>query len=126
MIQTGYQAMLVNAVGMSPLKESCLAATWLAAVCMPSIAAPADEKDHTTGRTPTDPLAKLVWQCTLVFLKAGLDNGRRSWQAMRWAKSLCRFAPVLGLKCLHAWGLSFSASGKTEYAGWKKGLQKNN
>jgi hypothetical protein len=76
-----------------PLKESRLAATWLAAVCLSSIAAPADDKDHTAGRTPTDPLTNLVWQRARVFLKAGLDNARRSWQAKRWARFQSRLRP---------------------------------
>jgi len=88
MIETSGKALLVDAVGTTPLKESCLAATWLAAVCLSSIATPANEKNHNAGRTSTDPLTKLVWQRALVFLKAGLDNGRQSWQAMRWARFL--------------------------------------
>jgi hypothetical protein len=120
MIETSSKTLLVEAVGTTPLKESCLAATWLAAVCLSSIAPPANKKDHTAGRTPTDLLAKLVWQYALVFLKAGLDNGRRSWQAMRWANFLFGSRPFSAPSALYAWGFSFSASEKTDYPGWRK------
>jgi len=117
MIETSSKTLLVDVVGTTPLKESRLAATWLAAVCLSPIAAPANEKNHAAGRTPTDPLTKLLWQRALVFLKAGLDNGRRSWQAMCCARFQFSLRQFQAPSALNAWGLSFSAPGKTEYAG---------
>ena len=81
-IQLCSQALLVGAVGTAALLKPRLVTTLPAAVTLPAKAATADIKDQPTCRASTDLLAKLAWQGALVFLKAGLDNERRSWQAM--------------------------------------------
>jgi hypothetical protein len=55
----------------------------LAAVTLTSITGAADIKDNAAFWTSTHSLADLVnWQGSRAFPKAGLDNGRQSWQAM--------------------------------------------
>jgi hypothetical protein len=81
-VQLGCEALLINAVGTAPLLEPRLMAALPAAIAMPAIAGATDEKNGSASGTSTLSLAKLNWQRTRAFLKAGLDNGRRSWQAM--------------------------------------------
>lgn len=49
---------------------------------MAAVAGPADKKVSPAFLPSTDPMANLDWQSARAFPKAGLDNGRQSWQAM--------------------------------------------
>jgi hypothetical protein len=81
-IQPCSETLLVSAAGLATLLEPRLTATVIRVVALAAITAAADIKHRSASQALTDLLAKLAWQGALVFLKAGLDNGRRSWQAM--------------------------------------------
>jgi hypothetical protein len=60
-----------------------MVAAVFATVTLAAIARAADIKHDTAFRASTHSLAYLdVWQGSRAFPKAGLDNGRQSWQAM--------------------------------------------
>jgi len=83
MIELRCKARLVFMVGLLALRQSCLMTAVLAAVTLTSITGAADIKDNAAFWTSTHSLADLVnWQGSRAFPKAGLDNGRQSWQAM--------------------------------------------
>jgi len=82
-IQLGGKAPLVEAVGPAVLLEARLAAAILTAIEIATVAAAADAENRTTPRPHAISLAKLDGRGTHVEPKAGLDNGRRSWQARR-------------------------------------------
>ncbi len=85
MIELHCKARLVFAVGLAALRQSCLITAVLAAVTLTPITRATDIKDDDASWTPTYSLADLVnWQGGRAFPKAGLDNGRQSWQAMDW------------------------------------------
>jgi hypothetical protein len=81
MIEFCRQALLIDLVGLASLPQAPLAAAFLAAVVLTPVTITADKKDSAASRTSASPLAKLDWQGVAVFLKAGLDNERKSWQA---------------------------------------------
>lgn len=87
MIELCGQALLINPVGLALLREPPAAAAFMAAVNMATVARAADEKDSAASRASAGPLAKLGKQGVAVFLKAGLDNERQSWQAYPWMRS---------------------------------------
>jgi hypothetical protein len=81
MIELCRQALLINLIGLVSLLQPPLAAAFSVAVALAAVTGAADKKDSAASRTSANPLAKLDWQGVAVFLKAGLDNGRQSWQA---------------------------------------------
>jgi hypothetical protein len=83
MIELRGKARLVFAVGLVALRQSCLMTAVLAAVTLTPITRAADTKDDAASWMSTYSLADLdFWQGGRAFPKAGLDNGRQSWQAM--------------------------------------------
>jgi len=82
MIELRFMARLVFSVGLAALRQSCLMTAVFAAVTLPAITGAADVKGDTASWTSTHSLAYLdFWQGGRTFPKAGLDNGRQSWQA---------------------------------------------
>ena len=76
-------ACLVCAVGLAALRQSCPMTTDIVMVALTAITGAADTKDDAAFWTSTHSLAYLdFWQGARAFPKAGLDNGRQSWQAM--------------------------------------------
>jgi hypothetical protein len=74
---------LVFAVGFAALGQTGTKVAVFAAVALAAIARAADIKYDAAFRTSTHSLAYLNdWQDSRAFPKAGLDNGRQSWQAM--------------------------------------------
>jgi len=95
MVQLGGECLLVGTVRLATLlKPSAITAT-LAAITLAAITAPADIEQGTAARSPANLLAELARQDAPVFLKAELDNGRRSWQAVVAGGSNCFGAAVL-------------------------------
>jgi hypothetical protein len=113
-IQLCRKALLVDAVGLAPLIQSCLMTAVLVTVALTAITGTAEVKDDAAFWTSTHSLAYLDWQGGRAFPKAGLDNGHQSWQAMDrwigWFPDWIRpsWTPIAG----YGWGLSFSASGR--------------
>lgn len=82
-IELRFRARLVFSVGLAALRQSCRMSAGVAAVTLTVITGAADIKNNAASRTSTDSLAYLNFpQGARAFLKAGLDNGRQSWQAM--------------------------------------------
>lgn len=74
---------LVGAVGIAALLQACPMTTGIVVVALSAITGAADVKNFAAFWTSTYPLAYLEsWQTGRAFPKAGLDNGRQSWQAM--------------------------------------------
>jgi len=83
MIEPCRAARLVFAVGLAALCQPGTAAAVFAAIALAAIAGAADIKYNPAFRTSTLSLANLdIWQDSRAFLKAKLDNGGQSWQAM--------------------------------------------
>jgi hypothetical protein len=82
-VQPCCKARLVFAIGLAALGQSCLMAAVFAAVALATITGAADIKHDAAFQLPTNSLAYLGFrQGNRAFPKAGLDNGRQSWQAM--------------------------------------------
>jgi hypothetical protein len=82
MIKFRCTARLISAVDFFALKQSSTATAGCATVAMASVAGAADEKYDAAFRTPAYSVAYFyVEQGSPAFPKAGLDNGRQSWQA---------------------------------------------
>ena len=76
-------ARLVFPVGLAALRQSCPMTTGAVVVALAAITGAADTKDDAAFWTSTTSPAQLdIWQGVRAFPKAGLDNGRQSWQAM--------------------------------------------
>lgn len=83
MIELRFKARLVFAVGFAALRQPCLMTTDIVVIALTAITGAADMKDAAAFWTSTHSLAYLdFWQGGRAFPKAGLDNGRQSWQAM--------------------------------------------
>lgn len=82
-IQPGGKAVLVGMVGTAVLLETRLAATLLTAIEIATVAGAANTKSRATPMPLAFSLAKLDCRGTHAEPKAGLDNGRRSWQARK-------------------------------------------
>ncbi len=81
-VQPCCKARLVFAIGLAALGQSCLMAAVFAAVALATITGAADIKHDAAFRLPTNsPVYLGFWQGSRAFPKAGLDNGRQSWQA---------------------------------------------
>jgi hypothetical protein len=82
MIQPRCAARLVFAVGFSALGQPRPMAAVFAAVALTAVAGTADIKHDAAFRAPAHSLSYLDFrQGSSAFPKAGLDNGRQSWQA---------------------------------------------
>jgi hypothetical protein len=82
-IQPRGAARLVFAVGFAALGQSCPMTAAFAAVALTPVAGAANIEHDAAFRISTHSLAYLdFWQGSRAFPKAGLDNGRQSWQAM--------------------------------------------
>jgi len=76
-------ARLVFPVGLAALRQPRPMTTDVVVVALAAITGAADMKDDAAFRTSTYSPAYLdIWQGVRAFPKAGLDNGRQSWQAM--------------------------------------------
>ncbi len=82
MIELCSPALHVGAVSLAALFDPGLVTAFIGAVALASITPAADKKHCTASRIATDLLAELARQGALVFLEAGLDKRRRSWQAI--------------------------------------------
>lgn len=107
MVQFRGQCLLVGAVRLTTLLEPCAIAAATAAITLAAITAPANIEQRTAARTPANLLAKLTRQDALVFLKAELDNGRRSWQAMVAGGAIALVPPFWAPTACYGWGLFF-------------------
>jgi len=88
-IELGCIAGLVFPVGFTALRQTRPMATDVIVVALAAITGAADIKHDAAFWTSTGSTADLdFWQGSRAFPKAGLDNGRPSWQAidrlMRW------------------------------------------
>jgi len=82
-IELRYKARLIFLVGFAALRQSCPMTTDTIVVALAAITGAADIKDDAAFWTSTHSLAYLdFWQGRCAFPKAGLDNGRQSWQAI--------------------------------------------
>jgi len=76
-------ARLVFPVGLAALRQPRPMATDVVVVALAAITGAADIKHDAAFLTSTFSLADLnLWQGSRAFPKAGLDNGRQSWQAI--------------------------------------------
>lgn len=83
MIELGCKTRPVFAVSFAALPQSRLMTAVGAAVALAAITRAADIKEDAAFWTSAHSLAYLdFWQGGRAFPKAGLDNGRQSWQAM--------------------------------------------
>jgi len=82
-VQLCRKAPLVGSVGIAALLQACPMTTSIVVVALTAITGTADVKNFAAFWTSTYSLAYLEsWQVGRAFPKAGLDNGRQSWQAM--------------------------------------------
>jgi hypothetical protein len=82
-IELRCKARLVFPVGFAALRQSRPMAADVVVVALAAIAGAADIKHDAAFWTSTFSPADLdFWQGSRAFPKAGLDNGRQSWQAM--------------------------------------------
>jgi hypothetical protein len=108
LIQLGGKALPVDMVGTAVLLKTRLPAAILTAIKIATVTRSADIENHTTPRPFAFSLAKLDCRGAHAQPKAGLDNGRRSWQARRCKKeggSLDRFHPYWASTAGYGWGL---------------------
>ena len=76
-------ARLVFPVGLAALRQSCPMTTGVVVVALAAITGAADiEHDAAFWPSTCSPADLDFWQGSRAFPKAGLDNGRQSWQAM--------------------------------------------
>jgi hypothetical protein len=82
-IQPRFTARLVFSVGLAALLQSCQMTTDIVVVALTTITGAADIKDPAASWTSTHSLSRIsMGRGDRAFPKAGLDNGRQSWQAM--------------------------------------------
>ena len=101
---------LVFPVGFTALRQSRPMAANVVVVALAAITGAADMKHDAAFWTSTCSPADLdFWQGSRAFPKAGLDNGRQSWQAMNRSidGSVDWFRPSQASTDGYGWGLSF-------------------
>jgi hypothetical protein len=106
---------LVFPVGLAALRQPRPMPTDVIVVALAAIAGAADIKHDAAFWTSTYSPADLdFWQDSRAFPKAGLDNGRQSWQAIYRLidGSVDWFRPSQASTDGYGWGLSFSTSAK--------------
>ena len=108
-------ARLVFPVGFTALRQSRPMAADVVVVALAAITGAADIKHDAAFWASTCSPADLdFWQGSRAFPKAGIDNGRQSWQAMERSidGSVDWFRPSQASTDGYGWGLSFSTSAK--------------
>jgi len=106
---------LVFPVGLAALRQPRPMPTDVIVVALAVIAGAADIQHDAAFWTSTYSPADLdFWQDSRAFPKAGLDNGRQSWQAIYRLidGSVDWFRPSQASTGGYGWGLSFSTSAK--------------
>ena len=93
-VQLYRKAPLVGAVGLAALLQACPMTTGIVVVALTTITGAADVENFAAFWTSTYSLPYFeCWQGARAFPKAGLDNRRQSWQAM---KRTIRMVPLIG------------------------------